>query len=74
VQNKDEGYVSVGKEESTLVGRTGIAYTVLRPGGKVNIDGEIYDAKSEIGFIEKGEEVKVIKSESSQLYVIKTQN
>ena len=74
VQNKDEGYVGVDKEQSTLVGKTGLAYTVLRPGGKVNIEGEIYDAKSEIGFIEKGEEIKVIKAESSQLYVIKKQN
>jgi membrane-bound serine protease (ClpP class) len=74
VQNKDEGYVGVDKEQSTMVGKTGLAYTVLRPGGKVNIDGEIYDAKSEIGFIEKGEEIKVIKAETSQLYVIKKQN
>ncbi len=74
VQNKEEGYVGVDKEQSTLVGKTGTSYTVLRPGGKVNIDGEIYDAKSELGFIEKGEEIKVIKAETSQLYVIKKQN
>jgi len=71
VQNKDEGYISVAKEQKTLVGKTGVAYTVLRPGGKVNIEGEIYDAKSEIGFIDKGEKVKVISTSSSQLYVMK---
>ena len=71
VQDKNEGYLGVSNEESTLVGKTGEAYTVLRPGGKVKIEGEIYDAKSEIGFIEKGEQVKVISYGSSQLYVIK---
>ena len=71
VQNKDEGYISVDKEQKSLVGKTGVAYTVLRPGGKVNIDGEIYDAKSEIGFIDKGEKIKVISTSSSQLYVMK---
>jgi len=72
VQNKDEGYISVDNKQKTLIGKTGVAYTVLRPGGKVNIEGEIYDAKSEIGFIDKGEKIKVISTSSSQLYVMKT--
>jgi len=71
VQDKDEGYVSVSKEQKTLIGKTGDAYTVLRPGGKVKVEGEIYDAKSETGFIDKGEKVKVISTSSSQLYVMK---
>ncbi|MGM0498161.1 MAG: NfeD family protein [Bacteroidota bacterium] len=71
VQDKNEGYVSVDKKQKTLIGKTGVAYTVLRPGGKVNIEDEIYDAKSEIGFIDKGEKVKVISTSSSQLYVMK---
>lgn len=71
VQNKDEGYIGVDSTQTTLVGKIGKAYTVLRPGGKVMIEGEIYDAKSEIGFIDKGEQVKVINYGTSQLYVIK---
>ncbi len=70
-QKKDEGYIGVDSEQTKLVGKTGIAYTVLRPSGKVEIEGEIYDARSEIGFIDKGEKVKVLSYGTSQLSVIK---
>ena len=66
-----EGYYSVPMAPSVLVGKTGISATVLRPSGKVIIDGEYYDAVSEKGFIEKGETVVVRKYGSSQLYVSK---
>ena len=64
-----EGFVSVSLEPATLVGQTGVAATVLRPSGKVNIDGELYEAVSVKGFIEKGEEVEVRRFENFQLYV-----
>ena len=54
---------------SSLVGKEGIAATVLRPSGKVSIDGEYYDGVSESGFIEKGRKVKVIRFENAQVYV-----
>jgi membrane-bound serine protease (ClpP class) len=37
----------------------------------VEIEGEIFDAVAEIGYIEKGEPVKVIRDEAGQLYVAK---
>ena len=64
-----EGFVSVSLEPATLVGQTGVAATVLRPSGKVSIGGELYDAVSVKGFIEKGEEVEVRRFENFQLYV-----
>jgi membrane-bound serine protease (ClpP class) len=54
-----------------LIGKTGIASTVLRPSGKVNIDGEFYDAVASHGMIDKGEEVVVRRYESFQLYVVR---
>jgi membrane-bound serine protease (ClpP class) len=42
---------------------------VLRPGGKVIIDDEVYDAVAETGFIDRGEDVIVVKVGTSQLYV-----
>ena len=69
VQNVNEGYVSVEVSLFELKGKTGIAQTVLRPGGKVLIDGEIYDAVAENGFIDKGENILVRKIEATQLYV-----
>ncbi|MDR0835284.1 MAG: nodulation protein NfeD [Tannerella sp.] len=54
---------------SNLVGKTGIATTVLRPSGKVIIDNEYYDSVSESGFIEKGAKITVVRFENAQLYV-----
>lgn len=53
-----------------LIGKEGLAATVLRPSGKVAIDDETYDAVSDSGFIDKGTPVKVVKFENAQIYVI----
>ena len=54
---------------SSLVGKEGTAATVLRPSGKVSVDGVFYDGISESGFIEKGDKVKVVRFENAQVYV-----
>lgn len=69
-QDSDQGYVGVETTPSHLVGSTGIAHSVLRPSGKVIVDGDIYDAKAEVGFIDRGKQVKIIRYETGQLYVI----
>ncbi len=71
LQSDQEGYVSVSMSPASLVGAVGIASTVLRPSGKVKIDGEYYDAVSIKGFIDAGEEVVVKRYENFQLYVVK---
>lgn len=71
VENAEEGYVGVDMSAKTMVGKIGIAMSVLRPSGKVIIDNQIYDAKSEDGFIDKETEVEVIRFETGQVYVIK---
>lgn len=60
---------SVNIKDHELVGQEGIAMTDLRPSGKVIINNEIYDAVSNLSFIESGTKVKVIKFENMQLYV-----
>ncbi|MDR2921355.1 MAG: nodulation protein NfeD [Tannerella sp.] len=52
-----------------LIGKEGVAYTVLRPSGKVTIEGELYDAVSESGYIEKGTAVRIVRFENAQVYV-----
>ncbi len=52
-----------------LIGHTGTAATVLRPSGKVLVDGEMYDGVSESGFIEKGTAIRVVRVENAQVYV-----
>ena len=70
-QQASKGYTGVDDSENKLIGKTGIALTILRPSGKVEISGNVYDATAEIGFIEKGENVIVAKFETSQLFVRK---
>lgn len=69
-----QGYYSVPMAPKALVGKEGIAATVLRPSGKVIVDGEYYDAVAENGFIEKDDSIVVHKYGSSQLYVTKARS
>lgn len=64
-----EGFISVPMEPASLVGKVGVAATDLRPSGRVLMDGEYYDANSLKGFIDKGDEVEVVRYENFQLYV-----
>jgi membrane-bound serine protease (ClpP class) len=69
--DKKDGYVGVSMKEVELLGKTGVAATVLRPSGKVRIDDVTYDAISEQDFIEKGTEVRVERYETGQIYVVR---
>ena len=71
IQEKEKGFIGVDNQQKEMVGKTGIAATILRPAGKIEIEGEIYDAKSDIGYVNKGENVRVIRFETGQLYIIK---
>ena len=72
--NADLGEAISTPTHQALIGKEGIAQTVLRPSGKVQIEGKIYDGISESGFVEKGEPVVVIKSENAQVYVVTKNN
>jgi membrane-bound serine protease (ClpP class) len=67
-QNRTEGYVSFRYTES-LLGKIGIAETVLRPSGKIIIDGKLYDASTRGDYIQKGQAVEVISEEGPSLKV-----
>lgn len=69
-QEKKEGYTS-NFILVPMVGKTGTAFTVLRPSGKVMIEGQLYDAFTRGEYIEKEESIEVISSESSTLRVKK---
>ncbi len=71
VQKVNEGYVSVETSLFKLKGKKGVAKTVLRPGGKVVVENDVYDAVALTGFIDKDEEIVVTKVEATQLYVDK---
>lgn len=65
---KDDGYTSSFLDDG-LIGQRGIAFSVLRPAGKIKIGEEIYDASTRGGFIEKGEIVEVISHQGTSLKV-----
>lgn len=69
VMDSKSGYVSVGNSQHILTGREGLSASILRPSGKIEIDGELYDAVAETSFIEKGQPVVVIGDNNSQLIV-----
>ena len=65
---RDQGYTSNFKTVS-MVGKKGIAYTVLRPSGKVLIDDEIYDAYTRGDYIERDQRIIVTSDEGTSLKV-----
>jgi membrane-bound serine protease (ClpP class) len=68
-QPREEGYINVEKGFFEMLGKKGIATTVLRPSGTIEIDEEHFDAKAENGYIDKGTSVVVTRTSASQLYV-----
>lgn len=67
----DKGFTSQDMRNEQYVGKEGMAQTILRPSGKINIDGEVLDATVEHGYVEAGEAVTVTKFENAQLFVRK---
>jgi len=70
-QQKNEGFTSADVSYQDITGKTGVAHTMLRPAGKVMIDGMLYDATALTGYIDKDELVEVVKYETAQLFVKK---
>lgn len=70
-QKSSEGYTVSQPEFNSLVGSQGVAETILRPSGKVRIGTEVYDAVAQVSYIEKGEKIRVVMHENSNLVVEK---
>ena len=67
---KQKGYVSAVSNDA-LVGKMGMAMTELRPAGTADIDGAPTDVVTEGGYVERGEQVKVIAVNGSRVVVRK---
>ena len=67
----DKGFTSQDMRNEQYVGKEGVAQTILRPSGKINIDGEVLDATVEHGYVEAGEKIIVTRFENAQLFVKK---
>ncbi|MGE5428586.1 MAG: NfeD family protein, partial [Methylococcaceae bacterium] len=69
VMSVNQGYIGVDPELIPLKGKSGTAITTLRPSGKINIEGKVYDAMAVSGMIERGTGIVVTRVEAAQLYV-----
>lgn len=69
VQDKKDGYTSASDEYQNMIGNEAIAYTILRPAGKVVVNDELFDAVARTGIIESGTKVVVYGYQNSQLIV-----
>ncbi len=71
-QLSEGGYTS-SVPKINLISKVGVAKTVLRPSGKIELEGNWYEAVAMDGFIDMGEKVLVIKHENYTLFVRKYQ-
>lgn len=69
-QRAESGYTS-SIPKVNLLNKEGVARTVLRPAGKIEVDGVWYDAVALDGFIDAGEQIYVEKHENYNLFVRK---
>lgn len=68
--NKESGYVS-NETRDDLVGQIAVTATALRPSGTIVFGDERIDVVSEGAFIDKDEQVKIVKAEGSRIVVRK---
>ena len=66
----EDGYVS-SKDETALIGKSGLCISDLRPAGRVEIEGRPVDVVSDGDFIEVGERVRVDRVEGMRIIVIR---
>jgi membrane-bound serine protease (ClpP class) len=56
-------------ELAELVGKTGRTESILRPTGRIVVDGRRYDARTEEEFLDAGVEVTILKARGSDVVV-----
>jgi membrane-bound serine protease (ClpP class) len=69
-QDRAQGFTARVYSEC-LIGKVGTVHSRLRPSGKIELDGEIFDAYSRGEFLEQGEAIEVISTEGTSLRVKK---
>lgn len=66
--SRESGF-SATDDYSSMVGKEGVALTTLRPAGMADFDGQRMDVVSEGAYIDKGEKVRIIRSEGRKIIV-----
>ncbi|MCU0383557.1 MAG: hypothetical protein MUF68_05760, partial [Cyclobacteriaceae bacterium] len=68
--DKEKGFVGTFFPQN-MVGKKGKSITVLRPAGKIEVEGKVYDAFSRGEYIESGSAIEVIGEDTTSLLVKK---
>lgn len=69
-ETQQDGFSSVDSHESIL-NKTGVALTPLRPAGAAEIEGKRMDVVTEAEFIEAGERIRIVKVSGPRIVVQK---
>ncbi len=68
VLNDDDGFVGVDSKLQGLVGKDARVISHMRPSGKVEVDGNWYEATMENGIADKGNVVRITRFEGGRVY------
>ncbi|MFZ1520002.1 MAG: NfeD family protein [Ignavibacteriaceae bacterium] len=67
-EKSEHGFVSYPSDKD-LVGKIGVAYTTLRPGGTAEIEGKRIDVVADSEYIDKNAKIKVLRVEGIKVVV-----
>ena len=65
------GHSNIAPAEVSITGKKGTSLTRLNPGGKVAIDGRLYEAHSQDGYIEADQPIQVVAQDNFKLIIKK---
>jgi membrane-bound ClpP family serine protease len=68
-KTKIDSRVNEGELDSLKVGDEGVTISSLRPVGKAELNGKLYEVKSFGDYLDNGIKIKIIKINSSQIIV-----
>ncbi|MBS0604330.1 MAG: serine protease [Verrucomicrobia bacterium] len=66
---EDQSGYQASSYDQNLIGKDGIVATELKPAGHILVDGKLYQALSETGFISKDVSVQIVGGKGSHLIV-----
>ena len=67
-EKAEHGFVSYPSEKD-LLGKIGVAFTTLRPGGTAEFDGKRVDVVADSEYISQGTKIKVLRVEGIKVVV-----
>lgn len=67
--NSTSGAREVDAVRDGLVGKSGIALTMLRPAGRAEVDGKRYDVVAEGGFVSEHEPIRIVSTDGMRIVV-----